>query len=467
MEKVYYFIIKKIAVSRISVYNALKDTKEEYHYQEFAKYFQNLLTPNDISNQISLKAMFENETKDCSLEEFADKFLSLYETLNNKKYVKSLKLEGNSLKVECYNLDDISDYYKIVISYELLEDEKFKDILISITKTFETNKDLLAKEIEAIKKQEENKKIFKNSVITYLNEKKNFTITQEEAIILEEIIHNNLITCCQEFDKEYRSLHPLKLISIMGVSLTISLILAGKILKAPNNFFDIFSYFVSYIGGVYIGNKIWLKTSSEKLLEFQNDLEEKYHISYDYVQRRTVLNNIMSFYDPFTKCLKSILELAYSKTTTPLEDEINGLNSLLNEYQERDNNGLDKIYFITRLLAIKTQILLKESTVDRKYSSFFDDIKFTELLMKYFTGTIFMQDDVVNDYLSKIKECISNKNYIYVVNYQMGLTEYLYENSRDQEVKIIDPCEIENAVNIVLGRKLDGNEISKYNNSCL
>lgn len=450
MAKDYYFILNKSASLTISVSNIENHTKEEYSYEEFVQKIIKFLTPNDLTNQVFLKEIYDNKTLE-------DKLIEYSNSLSLKKFIKDLKLDANILKIDCYNLDNfLENKYVFIISNDLLEDKKFQELLSSCIKTYEINKNFLAREFFSIKKQKENQDLIKASIDDYLNAKKKFNISQEEAILLEHIYHNKFYETefFNYFNSEYKLNHQLKTIFYLGLPIIIVISVLGIYLKSPSNIMKVVIYILLPSLTFYFSEKKWLDIIYNKIVKFIQELEDNYGISYDMNQKRIILNKNNDVFDDFLKCLNSTYELAYGKITTPLEDEIVGLNSLSSEYHEKDKSSINKIYFMTRLLTIKKQILLKESTIDKKVSSYYDEVSFIERFIKYFTGkrASSLNDVNINNCLEKIKKYVEEKRYIFAVDLQMSLVEYLYENYKSQEESEV--VDIEYAVDLVLGRKL-------------
>lgn len=444
MEDIKRYILEKVDSLTVSVYSVENNSKDLYYYEEFSKIFIEYLTPNNLLRQTSLKGKFNNVGKDNKIEDFEEKILDYLEQKKQNTFIKDLKLEGNILYIKCLNLDGICIIYRIVISPELLKDELFNKILYLIIRTFENNKDVLLNKYSTLKKQKENQKLVNESIEAYLNNKKVFeNITQKEAIIVDNVIHNNLKDSLDFFDSEYRPLHPFKICFIFTMPLLISLTTLGILLGLPSNIFSIFIYSTFFGGSIRISKKIWNKIIYKKFIEFKNSLKEKNHLSYDLDKKRTVLNNCHNFSDNYTKCIKDVLELAYSKVTTSLEKEIESLYSLLQEYQESANASLDKVYFTTSLLGIKKQIYLKESNLDNNISKE-DEVNFAKRYINYLTrkNVQYLNDEKINSCLKRIKDCEEKSLFVYATDLQMGLVEYIYENYlKVEDIKSVEEPE--------------------------
>lgn len=458
MQNIERFIMEKVSSLTISVTSMKRNCKEEYSYEEFKENFINYLTPNDLTKKTSLKEKHNNETKE---SDFGDKLLNYFEKVKQEVLIKDLKLERSLLYIEFFSLsNDYCTNYEIMISSNLQNDEQFTKILFLIIKTFETNRIALIKEFEGVKKERENQELFKESIDTYFNSKKNILVTFEEAIVIENIIHNNLEDCWDIFDREYRGVHPLKVISIFGIPIIVVSWILNKELNISNDFLEVLTCLLALGGTSYLSDKITRRISYSKFMEFKRSLEEKYNFSYDLDERKIAINYPFTFYYGFPKCLKSTLELAYGKITTSLTAEINGLKSLLTEFEK--NYGInEQIYFITRLLAIKKQILLKESTIDQRYPTFFKEVEFTKQFLKYLAGDsiivskMFLEDEKVKNILDKIEDYEKKKLNVFVVDLQMGLVEYIYENYLKFESKQENKESVEYDIDAMLERTIN------------
>lgn len=429
MGKPRFYILKKCDTSLISLNFLDQNLVLEFSYEDFEKRFMSSLTPKKLSNEIIKK------------EKTIDIIRNNLEATECYEFIKDLTLKGNILDIESYNLSEIDSSNHIInISSELMEEEQFRQTLALITRTFEDNKNALINQYYAVKKRQENKKLYNESMKTYLNQKKKpFNISQEEAIKIDTFLHRELDDCLDLFDDEYRPLHPFTVGFVVTVPLTIVLTILGNCLNLPNNIFSVITYLVSTGGTLFMSNKVWKKIVNNKLVEFKRDLEEKYHISYDWEQKRVALNNIRDFYDDYTKCVKSVMELAYSKITTSLDYEIESLYSLLEQYQ-CSGNCFNKAYFTTTLLNIKKQIFLKESNLDNKNASLVDEVSFTKKYISYLTGKniSMLDDEKVTSCLEKIKDLEDKGLYVYIVDLQMGLVEYIYNNYlQEKDSKVI------------------------------
>lgn len=466
MDKFGQYIFKKKSPEIILIEFIGKTFFYECSYEEIKNEFLTRLTIKDLKEQNEKETAFINEKHDFSYEELENRistFLTSKESVFTT-FIKNLSIEGRVLKLEYYTLDETSSVVdEIVISDELLMDDKFSKILSLIVRTFENNKEDLVKQFYANKKNKENIELANKSIKTYFDNKNKFyNMLQKEAIVLDAVIHNQQEDSLNFFDNNYRVNHPLKVISCMGIPLITLLILIESFFKLSFNLFGITVSLVSMGGIIYIENKIWKKIVYNKFIDFKKELEEKYNISYDLEKKRVILNSQKDFYDSYTTCIKSTLELAYSKLTTPLEEEIRTLYLLLNEYQNSKNTPLEKTYFVAELLKIKEQILLKES--DKKYSFKNDEIKFAKQCIMYLTGknSDALDDRRINSCLEKIEQSEKRGMNAEAVNLIKGLVEYIYEKYlKEEKVEVSNrflkelESNVEYDIDIALGKKIN------------
>lgn len=460
MEKMERYILKKGTTQDSIAIEISERTLYECNYEYFKKIFISLLTPKSLAIEDNEeKKSFDREN--CSDEEYVEKLLALLGEKKPSKAIKTLVLEGNIMEVECYDLDNATSNTSIIVIYpDLFCDEKFSSVLSLITNLYDTNKVALVRDYIAIKKQEENKNLTSNVIDNFLDNNKQSNLTQKEGMVVLSLLCRNLKDYVDYFDEEYRKCHPIKFASCVAFPTFALAVLLGKFSVKLNTIMSSYLFLVS-MGGIFFAEfKIWDKIVFDDFNTLKKELEEKYKISYDLDERKVVLNNPLTFYDAYTKCVKNTLELAYSKLTTPLDEEIKGLYSLLNEYHNCNSN-YEKVCFAISLLNIRKQIMLKESFLDKKNAISNDDIKFIEQYIKFLTGksSKMLDDDEVDDIIERIKQNEEKKLPLFSIDLMTKAVIHIYDNylkeelENKEEQKELEP-NIEYDLAIPLGKKI-------------
>lgn len=429
MDNIEHYIFRKLDNDFLAIEFCEKNFTYECPYEYLKDFILPCLIPKEV-HETNQKERILASFSNTSYEELSNKVESLLAEEEQKKYIKNISLEKNILKIESYDIDTLELKTSIiVVEEELLNDEKLKRVLELIRETYQNNKEKLNKQFCDLTKENDNIQIAKRSISTYL-EKKKINLTKEEAIIVDAVINRDLNDCFKYINREYRQNHPLKYIFHMGLPLVIDLFVFGSILIPLNSVIALISLTAS-LGFVSYGEcKKWNKIIFNQYTNFKRELENKYGFAYDKDDKKVSLYNPYEFYDAYTKSIKNTLELAYSKTSTDLELEIRALYSLLDEY--KNNTSLEKIYFMTSLINIRKQIMLKESSTDKnstlKRRVRQDDVFFATSCVKFLTGkTIAMLDDEkVNRIIERIKQNEENNHLEYNLDLITQLIEYIY-----------------------------------------